>query len=178
MKVQWQSNQHLSNELEVYRKIINEKGLEGLYSGYVTNFMKHIVKSAYRFPMMSLLPYVYSNMFGIDYEKNKHKMKLITSINIAFVEAFVVSPIERLQVFIQTSNFKHNNYYDFYNMSRSKMRYEYFKGFSPYLVRQMVAWGSFLQIDIFVKTQIRKFYGLRDDQMITGYKLVLSSFLI
>ena len=90
--------------------------------------------------MMSLLPYVYSNLFGIDYNKNKHKMKFITSINIALVETFFISPIERVQVFIQTSKVKYNNYYDFYKISKNKMRSEYFKGYSPYLVRQMVAW--------------------------------------
>ena len=44
MKVQWQSNQYLSNELEVLKKITKEKGFMGLYSGYAANFTKHIVK--------------------------------------------------------------------------------------------------------------------------------------
>lgn len=178
MRVQWQTNPKLKNEYEVVNKIISEKGLKGLYSGYLASWIKQIVKSSYRFPMMAILPRIWGNFLGTEYFSNKHKMKLITSISIAVVEAFIISPIERLQVFIMTSKDNKGNYKDFLEMMKGKRRAEIFKGFSTYFTRQLVAWTAFLQSDVFVKAKIRKLYGIRDDEMISGYKLVVASFII
>ena len=105
-------------------------------------------------------------------------MKLLTSLTIAVVEAGLVTPFERLQVFIMTSKYSSSNYRDFYNMSKSKLRTELFKGFTPYFIKQVVAWTTFLQADAFYKNQIRKIFSIPDKEMITGYKFVLCGVLI
>ena len=69
VKVNWQANPHLKNELAVIRMIKREKGLKGIYSGYMTNFSKHMFKSIYRYPLMSTLPRFYSKLLGSEYEK-------------------------------------------------------------------------------------------------------------
>jgi hypothetical protein len=37
LKVNWQANPHLKNELAVIRMIKEDKGLKGFYAGYATN---------------------------------------------------------------------------------------------------------------------------------------------
>lgn len=136
IKVNWQANSHLKNELAVYKMVKAEKGLKGFYSGFNTNLTKQLFKSFYRYPLLSGLPRFYSQILGNKYDSNKHSMKLLTSVTIALIEAGLVSPLERLQVFIMTSKFGHQNYIDFYNMSRNKLRTELFRGFTSYALKQ------------------------------------------
>ena len=149
-----------------------------VYSGYATNLSKHMFKSVYRYPLISTLPRFYANLFGSTYEENVHKMKLLASFTLAAVEAGLVTPFERLQVFIMTSKFASSNYKDFYNMSKMKLRTELFKGFAPYFLKQTVAWTTFLQADAFYKNQVRKYFEIKDKDMITGYKFALWSLMI
>jgi hypothetical protein len=173
MRVTWQTNTVLKNEVDVARNIKQNKGMHGFYQGYTTNFVKQFSKSIYRYPLLSACPRFYSNLFGSAFEKNKHKMKFLTSTTVALVEATIITPFERLQVFVMTSQQSKKNYGDFYKMlSKSKLHKEIFKGYTPYLTRQMVAWTTFLQADTFIKNQVRKFYKIPDDQMIKGARLL------
>mmetsp|Transcript_41285 Transcript_41285/g.47594 ORF Transcript_41285/g.47594 Transcript_41285/m.47594 type:complete len:166 (+) Transcript_41285:192-689(+) len=158
--------------------IKKEKGLKGLYSGFATNFSKHMFKSLYRYPLVSTLPRFYAKLFGSEYNNHVHSMKLLTSLTIAFVEAGLITPFERLQVFIMTSKYSNKNYSDFYHMSKSKLRVELFKGFSPYFTKQVVAWTTFLQSDAFYKRQMRRIFKIDEKEMITGYKLALCTLMI
>lgn len=179
MRVTWQTNPHLRHELEVARQIKAEKGVKGFYGGYFTNFAKQFSKSIYRYPLLSGLPRFYAGLFGSTYEHHKHKMKLLTSFTVAVVEATVITPFERLQVFVMTSKQNNQNYGDFYKMlTKSKIHKEMFKGYTPYLTRQLVAWTTFLQADTFIKNQVRRQYGIPEDQMIKGLKLVACTLFV
>lgn len=176
LRVTWQTNPHLKHELAVAKEIKKNKGGRGFYNGYSTNLAKQLSKSSYRYPLLSGLPRFYSNIFGSTYEKNKYLMKFLTSLSLAVIEATIITPFERLQVFVMTSKNNSQNYGDFYKMlSQSKLRTEIFKGYTPYLTRQLVVWTSFLQADTFIKNQVRKFYKIPEAEMITGYKLVICS---
>lgn len=158
--------------------IKRDKGIKGFYSGYATNLSKHLFKSCYRYPLMTSLPRFYADLLGSKYENKVHHMKFLTSFTLAAIETGLITPFERLQVFIMTSKFSKNNYADFYNMSKSKFRTELFKGLTPYFSKQIVAWTTFLQADAFYKNKFRKIYGIHDKNMITGYRLALCSFCI
>lgn len=178
IRVNWQTNPQLKNEIAVAKMIKAEKGLKGFYFGFATNCAKQLTKSSYRYPFITTLPRVYAKVLGLDYEKNLHKMKLMTSFSLAMLEAGVITPFERLQVFMMTAKAKSGNYADFYNMCRTKMRTELFRGFSPYFTKQLVAWTTFLQVDAFYKRLVRRIFSIPDDQMITGLKMALCSFMI
>jgi len=176
LRVTWQTNPNLKHELDVVRHIKAEKGLKGLYSGYTTNFAKQFSKSIYRYPLLSGLPRFYANLFGSDYKKHQHKMKLLTSCSLAVIEATIITPFERLQVFVMTSKSTQKNYGAFYKMiSQSNIRKELFKGYTPYLTRQLVIWTSFLQADAYIKGKVRLYYNIPQDQMIKGAKLLFCS---
>lgn len=72
IKVNWQANSHLKNELAVVRMIKADKGLKGFYSGYATNCTKQLFKSSYRYPLISTLPRFYAGAFGSQYENHKY----------------------------------------------------------------------------------------------------------
>jgi hypothetical protein len=178
MKVNWQTNPHLKHELAVVRMIGNSKGRKGFYSGYLTNCTKQVFKSSYRYPLISGLPRFYAHLFGSNYEKKKYQMKFLTALTVSLVEAGLITPFERLQVFIMTSQSTKKNYADFYQMIKSNIGKELFKGYTPYLVRQVTAWTVLLQSDAYYKTKIRKFYNIRDDEMVTGWKLLLCTIMV
>lgn len=178
IKVNWQANPQMKNELAVVRMIKADKGLKGFYSGYATNCTKQLFKSSYRYPLISGLPRFYAGLFGSNYEAHKYSMKLLTSLTLAFVEAGLITPFERLQVFIMTSKFSNRNYKDFYNMSKSRLRTELFRGYTPYVTKQIVSWTAFLQADTFYKGLIRNYYKVPEDQMILGWKLALCTLMV
>ncbi|CAI2373254.1 unnamed protein product [Moneuplotes crassus] len=173
LKANWQTNPHLKNELAVGRMIKSTKGVAGFYSGILTNCTKQVCKSSYRYPLISGLPRFYSQLFGLDIEKHKYKLKMLTSLSVTSVEASVITPFERLQVFIMTSQNTKSNYSDFLKEIKGNARKELFKGFSPYFARQIVAWTTLLLSDTFYKNKVRQFWDIPKDQMITGYKLLL-----
>lgn len=155
----------------------SERGMKGFYKGYATNCTKQLFKSSYRYPLISGLPHFYSSLLGSNYEKHRYSMKLLTSLSIAFIEAGLITPFERVQVFLMTSKFQNKNYTDFYQMSKSKLRTELFRGYTPYVLKQCVSWTALLQADQFYKNQMRKFYRIPKDQMILGWKLAACSAL-
>lgn len=176
LRVTWQTNPHLRHELAVARLVKEQKGPRGFYNGYFPNLAKQITKSSYRYPLLSMLPRFYAKLFGSSYDKNKYVMKFLTSVSLALVESVIITPFERLQVFVMTSQQNTHNYGDFYKMlTKSQVRKEIFKGFTPYFSRQLVVWISFLQADTFIKTRVRKWYHIPEDQMIKGFKLLLCS---
>ena len=118
IRVNWQMNPKLRHELEVARVIKREKGLRGFYYGFQTNCLKQITKSIYRFPFVTTLPRLYGKIFGLDYDKEIYTLKFLTSLSIAFIESIVITPFERIQVFMMTSKSKSENYKDFANMSK------------------------------------------------------------
>ena len=178
IKVNWQTNPFMKHELAVGKMVMQSKGFKGLYSGYLTNCTKQIFKSSYRYPLISGLPRFYSNLLGANYEKNKYLMKLMTSFSVTFVEAGLIPPFERLQVFIMTSQSNKQNYSDFYKTIKSNWRQELFKGYTPFFTKQIVAWTSLLMSDTFYKNQVRKVFKIPEDKPITGLKLFLCTVLV
>ena len=77
-----------------------------------------------------------------------------------------------------TSRKNRSNYSDFIKIFRKNMLNELFKGFWPYFSRQVISWTMWLQADTFFKNQIRKFYKIPEDDMITGWKLGLCTVLV
>ncbi|CAI2367143.1 unnamed protein product [Moneuplotes crassus] len=172
LKVNYQINNNLKNEFEVVKYIYTERGgMKGFYYGLSANLTKQIFKSSYRYPLLSGLPRFYAGMFGSKYEDNKYIMRLLTSLTIAFTEATLITPIERLQVFLMTSKFSDSNYKDFFTMIKSRARKEIFKGYSPYILKQCVSWTVFLQADQFYKNRMRSMFNIHERRMITGWKL-------
>ncbi|CAI2373072.1 unnamed protein product [Moneuplotes crassus] len=178
LKANWQTNPHLKHELAVGRMIKNTKGIAGFYSGILTNCTKQVCKSAYRYPLISGLPRFYSRLFDLDLDKHKYKLKMMTSLSVTSVEASIITPFERLQVFIMTSQNTKSNYSDFLKTIKGNVRKELFKGFTPYFARQIVAWTSLLLSDAFFKSKVRKYWQIPKDEMITGYKLLLCTFSV
>lgn len=177
LKVNCQINPQLKNEIEVIRHIKAERGLKGFYYGYSTNLTKQLFKSSYRYPLIAGLPRFYASMFGSKYEEHQYAMRLLTSLTVAFIEAGLFTPFERLQVFLMTSKFGNSNYRDFFNMIKNKARKELFRGYTPYVLKQCVSWTVFLQADQFYKNRMRSWFEIPDEKMVMGWKLACSSLL-
>ena len=53
-----------------------------------------------------------------------------------------------------------------------------YRGVSSLIARQTVAWVFFLQADLFMKTKIRKFYEIKDNEIIPTRFLVPTSMIL
>jgi len=95
------------NEFEIVRHIWSTKGVKGFYAGSVPNLTRLVVRNSYKYPVLIGLPNTYNQFFNQDgraSQTKKHCIKLFTGFTIALIEAIVTCPIERLKVFLMTSN--------------------------------------------------------------------------
>jgi hypothetical protein len=83
-------------------------------------------------------------------------------MSIALVESFLTCPIERLKVYYMTSNEK-MNLGRFIESNQGRVLKEMFRGFTPLLMKQSMAWIVLLQTDFQVKQQIRRMLDLPKD---------------
>jgi hypothetical protein len=159
IKTRWQAHPGVPSVFNVASDIISKKGYSGFYSGFVPNTVRAASKQVYRYPMMILFPPMYEAMIPDDANHNrKYLRKIATGLTIANAEVFVISPLERLKVWLMTKENK-GNLTEFFNKSSGHVGRELYKGFSATLPKQNVSWVSFLWADEWCKTQVRHYVG-------------------
>ena len=145
IKTQWQANPSLKHEWEVSKNIYGRKGMMGFYAGSLPNFTRMFLKNIYRYPLMITLPHFFEQrLVGAD---NRKTSKMLTGFSIALFESFVTCPIERAKVYFMTEETAQRGGTKRLLAERgasSGLARELFRGFTPLLTRQTVAWVSFL----------------------------------
>jgi hypothetical protein len=171
IKTQWQAKPYLKNELQIVKYIYNEKGWRGFYAGALPNLTRCIVRNSYKYPLLIMLP----EQFNII--ENPHTRKYLTGLTIAFVEATITCPLERLKVYFMTSS-QSQSYRSFFNSIRQNAFRELFRGFTPLFMRQFVSWTTMLQTDLVVKSFIRQRLGLTKEDKIKPRWLIPASVVV
>ena len=177
IKTQWQARPHLKSEFAIIKLIYSEKGIKGFYAGALPNYVRCILKNCYKYPLMIGLPKTFQK------KVENHKLcKFLTGITIAFVEACITCPLERVKVHFMTFNpfqlQQKLSYKTFSKDIQGKMFKELFRGFTPLFLRQLVSWSTLLQTDHFAKTKIRKALEIESHQKIPALYLVPASVLV
>jgi Mitochondrial carrier protein len=101
---------------------------------------------------------------------------MLTGLSIGLVEATLTCPIERIKVYFMTTSDIRLSYREFFKTYRGKLSKELFRGFTPLFVRQSISWSVFLQTDLAIKGQLRKFYGIAPKDPIPTSLLIPASF--
>jgi len=178
VKTQWQASPFHKHEVSIARSIYAEKGMMGFYVGSTPNMARVVVKSVYRYPLMISLPVFYQNHLPKSIRESKKAQKFFTAVSIAFFESAILCPIERLKVYFMTEKGGRHGYKGFYSSSQTHLLQEIFRGFTPLFSRQIVAWVSFLQADLAVKTFLRRSLNIQPGEAIPSKYLLPGSFCV
>lgn len=140
IKTYWQANPHNLSVFRVIRSILFHKGCLGFYSGAIPNVVRVVFKQAYRYPLMLSVPFAYSYVCS-----SVVMVSMLTGLTIAFIEVWLLTPLERLKVWLIT--FKQRGGVRAFFQTRvcylglSSLLY---RGVSVSLVRQITSWMVFL----------------------------------
>lgn len=157
VKTRWQAKPELSSSLKVVQHIYQEKGILGFYTGGIPNGTRMVLKQAYRFPMMAIFPAFYNKQLPDDIKKKiPYIEKIMTGVTIASLESFIISPLERLKVWMMTSG-KGKGINKFIVENRSRLISELYRGLRASYARQLATWTSFEAADGFFKAKAREY---------------------
>ncbi|CAF2972002.1 unnamed protein product [Rotaria sp. Silwood2] len=166
IRTRWQANPaHYSNVVIVVREIYSWKGLLGFYSGAIPNTTRRAIKQTYRWPMMLFFPSFYRDHILTDriYQNYPHLPKILTGLSIANFEILVISPFERLKVWLMTSP-KRISLFKFFreHINSRDITRELYRGTSAVFYRQNVSWITFLYTDGLTKAKFREYKQTQD----------------
>lgn len=137
---------------EITKKIFQNKGFLGFYTGAIPNGIRLAVKQMYRYPMMLSLPRFFEGILPSSFHKKYQDIiPFATAVTIATLESFIICPLERGKVFLMTYNKQSINISGFFTMYKGKIRKELFRGVGAVYTRQISTWASFLVSDKRVK---------------------------
>jgi len=121
-------------------------GIRGFYSGAIPNTIRAASKNAYRWPLQFALPNFYSNLFGDEIERNYPGLKkLVTGLTIASLEAFIISPLERVKVWFMSVEKSKATFKNF--MAQPHLFSEYYRGIWAVLPKQIISWTTYSYSD-------------------------------
>ncbi len=164
IKTNMQINFDLSFK-EVILKIFKAKGLRGFYSGGIPSTAEYLSKHFYRIPLIILLPKFLNSLFNINHVYNL----ILSGILIANLEVFIISPLERIKVFLMTFLNKDSNYKNVYKyIIKNKTLYQ---GTTALILKQNTSWISFYLSNYFI-IEFFKFFSqsnnLTSNQLLIG----------
>ncbi|PRP77424.1 Mitochondrial carrier protein [Planoprotostelium fungivorum] len=165
VKTYMQAFPHLRSPRVAANEIYQAKGLVGFYSGAIPNSLRIAGKQAYRWPMMLSFPSLFSKIVPAPYAAGGTTERILTGIAIASLESFFVCPLERLKVFLMTSNqLKHGlrSFMEGAGGDKRSLRVELFRGLGAVYTRGLVSWVSFLFADHQTKKFARKISGEKE----------------
>jgi hypothetical protein len=97
-----------------------------------------ISRQFYRWPLQISLFGYYGKMFGD--KINRATLGMICGVNIAVIEVGIITPFERLKVWLMTATKTSKIREFFYKLTIKRL----FDGMIPVLIKQTIAWVSFL----------------------------------
>jgi len=159
LKTYWQANLHIKTTKEAIKKIYKLKGWRGFYSGAIPNAIRLMMKQAYRYPLMLVLPFFFNQFF--------HSLAIISALSgvtIAVLEVWIIAPLERLKVWLITFNHVNGGMSAFFQQARAEKleadldkKHQHrsflpsffsfiFRGSKVTIMRQIVSWVTFLVV--------------------------------
>lgn len=143
-----------------FRRIVSDvsknEGIRGFYSGFVPNSGRVIIKQLYRWPAMLLLPPYFAKTIPESWQKEYSSLpKVATGLTIATFESYVTTPLERLKVYLMTSEGSNKSIRKFLDITQEHRFTEFFRGSNAMFPRQLISWVTFLVSDEKLKNRER-----------------------
>lgn len=180
IKTQWQAKPAFRNEFHIVHEVYTTKGLyRGFYAGSTPNLGRILIKNSYRFPLIVGIPVFLESNVPEKYSKNKSMLKLMSGSGISVFESLILCPFERMRTYFMTveKTNKKATFIGYFRSGGSPVR-DLFRGLGSLWLRQWVSWNYFLQIDLFLKTKIRKKYNIAENEKLPNKYIAPISLLI
>ncbi len=150
IKTYWQTYPQYSSARTVALVIYRMKGWRGFYSGLLPNLIRVVLKQSYRYPLMLLVPLIYGAFI-----KSVMWLSLLTGVTIAVLEVFLITPLERLKVWLITFQLASGGVGAFFLSSKLQFLAFVYRGLYVTMLRQTLSWVVFLvvhdQLMLFVR---------------------------
>jgi|GEM_PF-1414810 len=141
--------------LGVTKNIYHNKGILGFYRGYIPNTVRVVIKQIYRWPMMLFIPL---GLESLEIFKRSEMNKLVSAIIIANFECFIITPLERIKVWLMTHLKNKGGLLYFLTKNQKGLGGQLMAGLRPVYAKQMVSWITFLVADDFFRGSARKYF--------------------
>lgn len=153
IKTYWQAHPSRLGMISVIAEVRKLKGLRGFYSGAVPNMLRVMLKQAYRYPLMIILPVVFGLMTS-----SVLVVSIATGLSIAIIEVWIITPLERFKVWLMTYQRFSGGVRAFIREVRRNMMHTLYKGLKVTMLRQVISWLTFLvvhdQLMLLVKSDV------------------------
>lgn len=148
VKTRAQANLETRSIITTITNVYKESGVRGFYSGAIPNATRIAVKQMYRWPMMLGFPPFFKEVLPENIQKDyPSSVKTATGLTIASFETGIISPLERLKVYLMTCKAEQKKISQFFIQNKGKLLPELTRGLGAVYVRQMTSWVSFLVAD-------------------------------
>jgi hypothetical protein len=171
-------NQKSSN---IISQIYSENGIRGFYTGGVPNTIRASIKQAYRWPMQFGLNPIYGELLGDKINQQYPRAKKIAvGCTLALFETYIITPLERIKVWLMTNPNKNKKLSHFFNQpissleqQKSSLTKELYRGLSAVFYKQLVSWSTFLWADDKFKATAKNITGREQlsyaDLLVVGF---------
>jgi hypothetical protein len=153
IKTYWQAHPGKSGVISVISEVRRLKGWRGFYSGALPNVMRVMLKQAYRYPLMIVLPVLFAFMTS-----SVLVISIATGLSIAMIEVWMITPLERFKVWLMTYPRFCGGVRSFIKEVRHNVVHTIYKGVRVTLLRQVISWITFLmthdQLMVWVKSEV------------------------
>jgi hypothetical protein len=110
IKTQWQDKTYFKSTREIVTHIYREKGIEGFYRGFLPNLVRVASKNFYRWPLMIFFPRFYEKNLPSSLKNYFPGIpKILTGLSIANIEIFIMTPLDRIKIFLMTTEINSQN---------------------------------------------------------------------
>jgi solute carrier family 25 (mitochondrial citrate transporter), member 1 len=154
IKTYWQAYPSKKSVVFVAKEIRNLKGWGGFYSGAVPNIIRVMLKQAYRYPLMVALPAVFGMLTN-----SITLISISTGLSIALLEVGIITPLERLKVWLMTYQTSTGGIKVFLGALRYDALHTLYKGLRITAFRQIVSWGTFLVVHDQLMVWVKSYNG-------------------
>jgi len=148
IKTQWQKKFNFQKATEVSSHIYKETGIAGFYRGLTPNLLKSSCKNLFRLPAMIYLPDIYKKSVKDVPFYFDSLPKIMAGISFVNFEVYVLTPLERLKVFLMTEN---SSISGFFKKYKGDIRHQLFKGLGPTYWKSNVGLLTFILSNHYLK---------------------------
>ena len=173
LKTNMQALPNNHSALAMTKQIYRTNGLAGFYRGYVPNTLRVVLKQIYRWPMMLFIPL---GLDSLNLFKRSEMNKMVTALVIAHFECFIITPLERIKVWLMTSFKGKGGVLYFFTKNKRTLGSQLLAGLRPVYAKQMVSWVTFLVADDYFRTKAHKYF--KTDSPLDFWILLIISIII
>jgi hypothetical protein len=152
-KTKSQSNPSKVYSVNILKQLVLTDGIRGCYRGGSMNFSRLVLKEAYRSPLRGFIKQFYESTLPARFNSQFPDAKnVFTGLTMAMTDTFVLCPLERIKVWIMTTeqgqSASLSRYFRPDNSTLKSFRFtDLFCGLSVSFYRSAISWVSFLVIE-------------------------------